>query len=174
MLAREPERRERRLRAPRHAARGPRLRLEQRGDGQLWVLCDKREIPAFVRPCFPWSQPTRFVSLRDYEEEEVGFVSELGDLDRPSQQALEAALTAAGFVLEIARIESIEEEIEIRAWRVLTHQGPRSFQTARDEWPRELPGGGLLVRDVAGDLFHIPDPARLDPESRDRLWAVAD
>jgi hypothetical protein len=32
---------------------------------------------------------------------------------------------------------------------------PWRFQTPRDEWPREVPGGGLLIRDVAGELYFI-------------------
>jgi hypothetical protein len=54
-----------------------------------------------------------------------------------------------------------------------TLQGPRSFQTKRDEWPQEMPNGGLLIRDVAGDLFFIRDVGGLDDESRKRLaWYV--
>jgi hypothetical protein len=53
-------------------------------------------------------------------------------------------------------------------------QGPRTFQTARDHWPRDLPGGGLLLRDVAGDLYMIADLAALDAASRAALWAFVD
>ena len=77
-------------------------------------------------------------------------------------------------VLEITRIDEVEEEVEIRRWRVLTRQGPRSFQTVRDEWPRRLPGGGLLIRDVASDLFLVPKPEDLDSRSRQVLWAFVD
>jgi hypothetical protein len=68
----------------------------------------------------------------------------------------------------------VEEEVEIRVWRVRTRQGARRFQTRRDDWPRTLPGGGLLIRDVAGDLFHVPDPDALDRTSQERLWAFVD
>ena len=174
MLARETERTEQRARAPRRAREEPRARLGRRSDGQLVVVRGGVETPACVCPCFPWSEPTRYVSLRDYDEEEIAFVRDLAELDPASRRALELGLVEAGFVLEVVRIDSIEEEIEIRAWRVQTRQGPRSFQTARDEWPREMPGGGLLVGDVAGDLFYVPDPSKLDTRSRDLLWAYAD
>jgi hypothetical protein len=161
-------------RAPRRSREPTAPRLERQPDGQLWVVREGRRIPTRVRPCFPWSQPSCFVSLRDLDDEEVGFVRDAADLDPSSRRALEGALVEAGFVLEIRRIDSIEEEVEIRAWRVQTAQGARAFQTARDEWPRELPSGGLLVRDVAGDLFLVPDPDQLDEESQDLLWAFAD
>jgi hypothetical protein len=52
--------------------------------------------------------------------------------------------------------------------------GNRSFQTHLDDWPRVLPGGGLLIRDVAGDLYRLADPKRLDKKSRALLWAFVD
>ena len=59
-------------------------------------------------------------------------------------------------------IDGLEEDFEIRRFKVLTRQGPRSFQTALDAWPREAPSGGLLLEDVAGDLYRIPPPEELD------------
>jgi hypothetical protein len=37
-----------------------------------------------------------------------------------------------------------------------------------------LPGGGVLIRDVAGDLYHIPAPDRLDRKSRELMYAFVD
>ena len=150
------------------------LRLERRQDGQLWALAGERACPVWVRRCFPWTEPGRFVSLRDREEEEVALLADLAELDPDSRRALEAALAEAGFVLEVEGVDAIEDEIEIRVFQVRTRQGPRRFQTLRDEWPRPMPGGGILLRDVAGDLYLVRDPAALDRKSRDRLWALLD
>ncbi|MDX1578000.1 MAG: DUF1854 domain-containing protein [Gemmatimonadota bacterium] len=147
------------------------LRIERRADGQLWAELDGESRPVWVRRCFPWSEPTRFISLLDDGKKEVALVPDIGQLDPGSREALEAALAEAGFVLEIERIEAVEEEVEIRTWSVLTRQGPRSFQTRRDDWPREVPGGGYLIRDVAGDLYYVSDPRALDPKSVELLWA---
>ena len=147
------------------------LRIERRADGQLWAELDGESRPVWVRRCFPWSEPTRFISLLDDGKKEVALVPDIGQLDPGSREALEAALAEAGFVLEIERIEAVEEEVEIRTWSVLTRQGPRSFQTRRDDWPREVPGGGYLIRDVAGDLYYVSDPRALDPKSAELLWA---
>ncbi len=160
-------------RTPRRAA--PRLRLERRVDGRLWALCDGLAQPVKVTRCFPWSEPGRFISLRSTEDdEEVALVREPSELEPASRRALEQSLVESGFVLEIEAIEDVVEEIEIRSWKVRTRQGPRSFQTPRDEWPRQVPGAGLLIRDVAGDLFYIPEPDRLDSKSRKVLWPYVD
>jgi hypothetical protein len=150
------------------------LALEWRADGSLWAIRGDEERPVSVRRCFPWSEPARYLSLRDAEEEEFAVVRDPADLDARSRAALEQALTVAGFVFAVTRVVEIEEEVEIRHWRVETRQGPRAFQTRLDDWPRTLPHGGLLIRDLAGDLYHLPDPTALDRRSRELLWAFVD
>ncbi|MGE0555720.1 MAG: DUF1854 domain-containing protein [Gemmatimonadales bacterium] len=150
------------------------VRLERREDGALRVRLEAREVEVTVRRCFPWSEPTRHLSLRDQNDEEILLVERLDRLDPRSRRALETALAEAGFVFVVERVLAVEEEVEIRDWRVETAQGPRRFQTRLDDWPRSLPDGGTLIRDVAGDLYRVPPPAELDPRSRELLWAFVD
>lgn len=149
-------------------------RLERRIDGQLWAIRDGEAKRVRVSRCFPWSEPTRFISLRDDSRTEFALVADPAELDETSRRALENALVEADFVLEIEAIEAVEEEIEIRCWQVRTRHGARRFQTRRDDWPREVPGGGVLIRDVAGDLFYVPKPAALDAVSRKLLDVFVD
>jgi hypothetical protein len=37
-----------------------------------------------------------------------------------------------------------------------------------------VPGGGIVIRDVAGDLYHVADPKRMDDRSKRLLWAFVD
>jgi len=150
------------------------LSVEHRPDGRLWAIRAGEARPVVVRRCFPWSEPGRYLSLRDEDDREFALVRDPAELDAASREALGAALVAAGFVFAVTRVLALEEEVELRDWRVETRQGPRSFQTRLDDWPRGVPGGGLLIRDVAGDLYHIADPARLDQRSRELLWAFID
>ena len=138
------------------------IQLENRGDGRLIAAVAGRSIAVKLRQCFPWSEPARFVSLRDADDKEVALIEQPSSLDDESRQVFEMALAEAGFVLDVTRVVNIEEEIEIRQWTVETKQGNRSFQTHLDDWPRVLPSGGLLIRDVAGDLYRLAEPATLD------------
>src|SRR5256714_2195266 len=95
----------------------PTLRLEWRSDGSLWALRGDEERAVAVRRCFPWSEPARYLSLRDSEEEEFAVVRDPADLDVRSRAALEMALAVAGFVFEVTRLLEIDEEVEIRHWR---------------------------------------------------------
>jgi hypothetical protein len=149
------------------------LKLERRADGQLWAVRGDRADAVRVRRLFPWSAEHHHVSLRDADDHEVALIGPDAALDAPSRRTLDEAIVAAGFVLEVTRVLGVEEEIEIRAWRVDTVQGPRTFQTPLDDWPREMADGGLLIRDVAGDLYRVPRPDSMDARSRALLWAFA-
>ena len=155
-------------------AEAEQLPLRTAGDGRLVAIVNGHAIPVRLRQCFPWSEPGRQLSLRDDEDREVVLVDDPSALDEESRRALDVALADAGFVLEVVRVVSIEEEVEIRQWTVETAHGRRSFQTHLDSWPRALPMGGLLIRDVAGDLYRLADPRAMDRRSRELLWAFVD
>jgi hypothetical protein len=150
------------------------LILHNDGDGRLHIEHNGQLVPVRVRQCFPWSEPHRHVSLRDDDDHEVALVEDPAALAPDSRDALERTLADAGFVLDVVRVLAIEEEVEIRQWTVETKHGRRSFQTHLDDWPRSLPKGGLLIRDVGGDLYRLPVPATLDEMSRELLWAFVD
>ena len=150
------------------------LKLERREDGQLWAASNGDERAVRVHRCFPWSEPGSYLSLRDTENEEFVLVRSLDDLEPASRSVLQDAIAEVGFVLEVERITEVEEEVEIRSWKVETRQGPRRFQTRLDDWPMDVPGGGIVIRDVAGDLYHVADPEELDAKSRVWLWAFVD
>lgn len=150
------------------------LEIRSAGGGRLIAIVDGEAVAVRLRQCFPWSEPQRYLSLRDDDDEEVALVEDPATLPTESRQALEQALAEAGFVLEVTRVLSIDEEVEIRQWKVETKHGPRSFQTHLDDWPRALPKGGLLIRDVAGDLYLLASPREMDRRSRELLWAFVD
>ena len=149
-------------------------RLTSGADGRLRVEVGGLTVSVVVRRCFPWSEPGKFISLRDDENVEIVLVDDPDRLDEASRLVLEQALAAAGFVLEVTRVISVREEIEILHWDVETRQGNRTFQTRLDDWPRVLPGGGVLIRDVAGDLYHVPAPEAMDRKSRELMYSFVE
>jgi hypothetical protein len=150
------------------------LELRRAEGGALMVMVDGEAIPVRLRQCFPWSEPSRHLSLRDADDDEIAFVADPSGLPDESREALELALAEAGFVFDVTRVVSVDEEVEIRHWTVETVQGARSFQTHLDDWPRALPSGGILIRDVAGDLYRFAAPREMDKKSRALLWAFVD
>lgn len=164
-----------RLHATRYAPPGCDPVALRRGvDGRLWAGEGETARAVVVRRCFPWSEPSRYISLRDENHREVVMVRDPLELAPPARDALLAAMAEAGFLFEVTRILDIDEEVEIRHWKAETRQGPRNFQTRLDDWPRALPGSGFLIRDVAGDLYRLPSPETMDKRSRELLWAFVD
>jgi hypothetical protein len=144
-------------------------------DSNLYLhSADGSSVIVQAYPCFPWSEPSQYISLRDFENKELVLVADPSLLDEDSRSALESGLGGSGFVFRIQRIVSVEVEFEIRNWIVTTEQGERSFQTRLDEWPRTMPGGGFQLRDVAGDIFYVPPLKELDVRSRDVLSDYVD
>jgi len=81
--------------APRRAAPG--FELWRGSDGQLWARTADRTCS--VRPvrCFPWANPSRFISLRDRDDEEVALVRDLGERnERMYVDWLEEAIETVG------------------------------------------------------------------------------
>ena len=137
------------------------LEIRYLPNGELSVRTDGASTAVHLRLCFPWSEPNRYVSLRDQNNNEVAMITELNELDERSRESLEQALAEGGFVFEIESVQSLETEFEIRNWKVTTSQGPCTFQTELDEWPRQLADGGLLIKDVAGNLYRVRAPKTL-------------
>lgn len=152
---------------------GP-VRLERDSHGRLFLLRDGRRHPVRARACFPWTDPGRFISLRDHDDHELALVEDPQALDPDSREALGSCANESRFVFEITRITRVDKEHELRAWQVETAQGARRFQTKLDDWPRPLESGGWLLRDVAGDLFFVRDLQRLDKASREILSGFID
>lgn len=150
------------------------LRVVRQDDGQSLAQWGAHSAHVKAVCCFPWSHPEGFVSLRDDDDFEIAFIPSLDALDEASRAVTREAMRESGFVLEITKVYGLDEEYEVRNWRVETMQGPRTFQTHRDEWPTRLRRGGHLIHAVAGDLIFIPDTATLDPESRKHLRVVLD
>jgi uncharacterized protein DUF1854 len=145
--------------------------LNSNDAGQLLLHSQRGSIPVRPVACFPWSEPNNYISLRNEAGAEVGFIHSAAELDHSSCAALEITLRQTRFVFEVTGIEQVEDEFELRTWSVKTRQGPRSFQTKLDEWPRTLENGGVIIRDLSGDLYQIKDPTALDPASQKLVWA---
>jgi hypothetical protein len=150
------------------------LSIERAADGRLCAHVGTRQCIVHVQRCFPWSEPDHFISLRDDDGEEFALVADPVDLSAASRAVLVGALAEAGFMFDVEAVLEIEEEVELRNWLVHTNKGARRFQTRLDDWPRRLPDGGVLIRDVTGDFYRVADSARLDRKSRALLWAFVD
>jgi len=125
-----------------------------------------------VNPAFPLSQIGRYISFKEDEddEDEIGMIKDISELDNQSRQALEKILEKMYFMPRIIKIHEVEEEFGVTRWEVETEKGSRSFDIKsrrRDIRPYE--NGRVIFHDVDGNRYEITDFNKLDKKSRKLL-----
>ena len=145
------------------------LKVWRKENGLLSLRKEEKEVEVFLKQCFPWSQPGEFISLRDKDDNEVFLIEKISDLESETRVLIEEELAFSQFVLNVERIEKIEEDVELRRYSVQTSQGVRVFQTKLEDWPEVLNNGVILIEDLAGDLFRIDNYKELDSHSQKEL-----
>ncbi|NLL43321.1 MAG: DUF1854 domain-containing protein [Firmicutes bacterium] len=119
---------------------------------------------------FPFTEPERFISVREPEGEEIGLIRDLSELDAASQKAVRDELSWRYYTPQIKRIVSYKEEFGHTYWEVETDRGLRKFVTrGRDQTVRSISARRTLIIDVSGNRYEIADLAELDARSRDYL-----
>lgn len=116
---------------------------------------------------FPFSYEDRYISVRDLEGNEIGMIKELGAFGEETVQLILRELERRYFTPVISRIESIKEEFGYAYWTVDTDAGSRRF-TVRDMQLNVvlLSSHHVLIIDVDGNRYDIPDYRELEPKSR--------
>ncbi len=150
------------------------LRITRAEDGRYRAAWDGQECIVRVGTCFPWTAPGTFVSLRGEDDKEVALIPSLDEVDAESRAVLRHALRESAFAFEITRVDQVRKEFEIRHWVVTCAEGQRTFQTKVDHYPQPLPPDGLLITDVAGDVYVIHDWRALDKHSRKQIAMFVD
>lgn len=149
------------------------IHLFQDKAGQLFLTKEheKEPIRVQVKPCFPWSKEGQYYSLLNEKHEEVHLIRSLGDLGLSSRQALEASLNESSFCFQVTELLSLEEDFELRIWKVKTQQGERTFQTKLMDWPREIQKNEFVVKDIHGDIFIFSRINEFSEPGRSLLWS---
>ena len=115
---------------------------------------------------FPISAPQQLVALQDQDGNEIGIIENIEQLDRRSTQVLKLELEKCYFMPTITCINNIDEAYGIPKWDVETDRGHRKFELKSRRDTRLLGSGRVLIKDIDGNRYEIPDYTKLDPRSR--------
>ncbi len=126
-----------------------------------------------VHRCFPFSDPTHFISIREPEADgrEIGLIEDLDALPRDMRAMLEEQMSLRYFTPMIEKVHSVKEEYGYAYWDVTTDRGACRF-TVRTG------GGGsvyaigpnrYLINDINGNRFEIPDLYKLSAKEIKQL-----
>ncbi len=116
---------------------------------------------------FPIQSPEDGISIVSNDGEEVGWVDALASLSSAEQTLIREALAAREFMPVLERIVSVTSFSTPCTWHVETDRGNTEFVLRGDEDIRRIgKGNSLLIADVHGIQFYVPDQFELDANSK--------
>lgn len=122
---------------------------------------------ARILALFPLTSPDRLLSLRDRDGREVGVLDGLDGLDEEARRIAARELDLSYFLPCITDIDSIVEARGLVIWDVTTDRGPRVFEVREIRSNlRRLPGDRIIVCDVDGNRYDIPELGGLPAPAR--------
>lgn len=138
------------------------IKLQLKEGTLLQLHKEGKWIDVTAKACFPWSEPTRYLVIQNFDGQEIAFVTDPDELDTVSKCALKVFQSKSGFVFQVRKVLRIEEGVELRTFEVETDSGLRVFHTELDEWPQVQDNGRIVSRDISGDLYQIDSFEALD------------
>ena len=156
------------------------LRFSRAPEGtvRLEILGQRCYLSVEIARSFPIDERSHYLSVRnalDEERREIGFIANAAELDPASRLVVEEELYRRYFVPQIRRISYLKEEFGVLNFSVDTDRGPREFSVRHPhENLREVGDRRLLVIDIDGCRYEIPDLEKLDRKSATLLREYVD
>jgi hypothetical protein len=121
----------------------------------------------------PLSMPGRYLSLQDSKSEEIFMADPLEALNPESQTVAGEELHRRYLTAKVEAVTNIKTEFGITYWNVRTDRGERDFVVqSLSESCVWLSDTHILLIDVDGNRFEIPDRTVLDAASQENLATV--
>ncbi len=119
---------------------------------------------------FPLSEPDRWISVVDDEDKELGMLPGLAALGADQRECVEEELQRRYLTPHILRILECRHRYDIVEWTVETDRGRARFvmRDVRDKVQRPRLGH-IMLTDVEGNRYDIPNVEHLDRASRQLL-----
>lgn len=142
------------------------LSLSPRGVVRMTLadrVCYRRVTVRRVRPL---SEPDRYVALWADNDTEIGIIADVGDLDADSGAIVRQELARRYRTPTIRRILRVRERFGVQRWFVDSSHGPLDFYVKGLHQNIALsPPHRLMITDVCGNRYDIPDVTALDARS---------
>jgi len=139
-------------------------------NGLLFLRREEKESRVFLCRQFPFDFPWEFISVLDDEQAEIGIIRDLSCFEGDEYELLRTELSRRYFAPTIKRIQNVKERYGFSYWRVTTEEGSVSF-TLHDTFRSIIRAGEgrLILMDVNGNRFEIPDVEALDRKSYKKI-----
>jgi hypothetical protein len=136
----------------------------------VWApLQGTAQIGVYPVRAFPLGAPSEGIALVGPQGKEVAWIDQLGDLSPAVRTLLEEELAAREFMPVILRITHVSSFSSPSTWDVETDRGETQIVLRGEEYIRRLGAGALLITDLVGIQFLVPNLQSLDRRSRQLL-----
>ncbi len=128
-----------------------------------------------VKPAWPapLSRPHTYLALLNSKDEEIALLPQPSELPPASWDAVQRELRGRYLTATVQSISEAREEFGATYWTVQTDRGQRDFVTQNlQENAQWFSDTHLLLLDVDGNRFEIPDIEALDARSRNLLGSI--
>jgi len=129
-------------------------------------------------PAFPLSSRSEFVHIYKGADstklkECVGLIEDINELNEGSFDALSKSIQMSCMMPTITKINLIYDEYYNFHWTVETDRGNLEFSIGTPRrYVFRVSNGALLIKDLKDDYYYIPDPTKLDANSRKQLLPI--
>ncbi len=136
----------------------------------LYLKYNGEEHRAFLVRQFPFECEWEFISVLNAEQEEMGIVRATALFAGDMRELLEEELRRRYYSPVILSIQNVKERYGFSYWKVQTREGEVSF-TLHDTYRSLIRAGEkrLILLDVNGNRFEIPDVTALDRKSYKKI-----
>lgn len=118
------------------------------------------------RRILPLSDPDHFISLGVGDEVEIGIVVDPSELNIESRNIVREELDKRYFTPVIIKIRQVKERFGVHEWDTETSRGRTIFSVrGLHQNIKQVPPARILVTDVRGNRYDLPDYRKLDPDS---------
>lgn len=140
------------------------------GGGLRMTLKDEKTILRVkAKRAFPFTYPTRYISVRDGNDEEIGIVADLAQLSKQYRHWLEEELDIRYFTPRVTAIKLIRHRFGGVEWHVDTDCGfKRLITKGVHDTMTEVEPGRYVITDVDGNRYEVLTD-EIDPSSRELL-----
>lgn len=130
-------------------------------------VMDEEHPVVYLHSSFPHTRQNEYISVRTFDNEEVGMIRSLSDFSSEVVELLQKHIGFRYFAPHITRIQEIKEEFGYSFWKAETSAGVCRFTVGRGQNIRFVTAEKLLITDIDGNRFIIEDVGKLaDKEYR--------
>ena len=133
---------------------------------------DKEYSRVGVYLTFPLTNPDEFISIREADEKakEIGIIEKLAQLPKEQQEMIREQIRLRYFMPVINKVLDVKDEYGYAYWHVMTNFGACRFTTQMSgDAVISLSDSRLMVTDIDGNRYDIPDITKLDRKSFRRI-----